>query len=222
MKRASQISESFIIGIMLAIAGGYMDSYSYLLRGHVFANAQTGNIVMFSINIAEGNFITALGYFLPIVVFAIGVMMSDIIRIKCKKILHWRQFSVLIQSIMLFFVAFIPAEFNLLANSIISLVCAIQAESFRKIKGNKIATTMCTGNLRSAAQYMCSYFVGNGKENFYDSILYLSIISFFIAGAMIQRFIGEYLGFYSILVCSVVHMLVFVSMFIDLEKRDSI
>ena len=41
-----QMSESFFLTAILAIVGGFLDAYSYLMRGHVFANAQTGNIVL--------------------------------------------------------------------------------------------------------------------------------------------------------------------------------
>ena len=48
------MSESFRIGALLAIIGGFFDAYSYLCRGGVFANAQTGNIVLLGVNIANG------------------------------------------------------------------------------------------------------------------------------------------------------------------------
>ena len=44
-----QMSESFFLTAILAIVGGFLDAYSYLMRGHVFANAQTGNIVLFGV-----------------------------------------------------------------------------------------------------------------------------------------------------------------------------
>ncbi|WP_427189458.1 DUF1275 family protein [Parvimonas sp. G1604] len=44
MKKAMQMSESIELAIFLALSGGLMDAYSYLLRGQVFANAQTGNM----------------------------------------------------------------------------------------------------------------------------------------------------------------------------------
>ena len=47
MKRAKQTSESIELGILLALSGGFMDAYSYLARGQVFANAQTGNMLLF-------------------------------------------------------------------------------------------------------------------------------------------------------------------------------
>lgn len=46
MMKITQISESIRLGALLAISGGMMDAYSYIMRGHVFANAQTGNMLL--------------------------------------------------------------------------------------------------------------------------------------------------------------------------------
>ena len=35
-----QMSESFRLGAVLALAGGFLDAYTYLVRGGVFANAR--------------------------------------------------------------------------------------------------------------------------------------------------------------------------------------
>ena len=51
-----QMSESFFLTAILAIVGGFLDAYSYLMRGHVFANAQTGNIVLFGVYLEKRNF----------------------------------------------------------------------------------------------------------------------------------------------------------------------
>ena len=45
MKHSKQMSESIRLGIVLAVAGGFMDAYSYMCRDGVFANAQTGNML---------------------------------------------------------------------------------------------------------------------------------------------------------------------------------
>ena len=36
------------IGILLCLAGGFMDAYTYVTRGGVFANAQTANLILMS------------------------------------------------------------------------------------------------------------------------------------------------------------------------------
>ncbi|WP_141009366.1 YoaK family protein, partial [Listeria monocytogenes] len=73
MARSRQISESIGLGLLLALAGGFMDAYSYIERGQVFANAQTGNILLFGINLSEGNWTIAIQYFWPVVSFTVGI-----------------------------------------------------------------------------------------------------------------------------------------------------
>ena len=85
---------------------------------------------------------------------------------------------MLSEAVVLFVVCFIPQKFNLPANSLTSLACGIQVESFRKIHGNGIATTMCIGNLRSATQQMCEYLGlekkrASQKMGFYITELFL-------------------------------------------------
>ena len=60
MKAKGQMSESMPLAIFLTLAGGLQDAYSYNCRGKVFANAQTGNIVLLGQNLAEGNWGVAL------------------------------------------------------------------------------------------------------------------------------------------------------------------
>ena len=48
-----QRSDSFLVGALLALTGGFLDAYSYLTRGGVFANAQTGNMVLLGLRLSE-------------------------------------------------------------------------------------------------------------------------------------------------------------------------
>ena len=66
MKAKGQMSESMPLAIFLTLAGGLQDAYSYNCRGKVFANAQTGNIVLLGQNLAEGNWGVALHYLIPL------------------------------------------------------------------------------------------------------------------------------------------------------------
>ena len=182
-----QMSESILIGALLILSGGFLDAYSYLCRGGVFANAQTGNIALLGISLAQRNFSMALQYALPILVFAFGVYLATRFRWswKDRKAIHWRQIILAAEILLLFFTAFIGPSFHWLANSMISFVCALQAESFRKIHGNACATTMCTGNLRSAAEWMFNYQRTGEYTQFKKSLLYYSLVVLFAVGAMI-------------------------------------
>ena len=46
----TQTSESFRLSALLSFSGGLQDAYTYNVRDGVFANAQTGNVVLMSQN----------------------------------------------------------------------------------------------------------------------------------------------------------------------------
>ena len=142
LNMSKQMSESFPVGVLLAISGGLMDAYSYLYRGHVFANAQTGNVLMFSIHLSKGEWMSSLHYALPIIAFLSGVALSTCICHFCKQreLLHWRQICVLFEAVIFLIVAVFSQEMNLPANCLISLACGIQVETFRRVENENVAT----------------------------------------------------------------------------------
>ena len=54
LKPHGQMSEAFITALFLSVSGGLQDVYTYLYRGKVFANAQTGNIVLMAVKLFAG------------------------------------------------------------------------------------------------------------------------------------------------------------------------
>lgn len=121
-----QTSETLKIGILLALSGGLMDAYSYICRGGVFANAQTGNMLLLGVNLSSGKWMEAGRYALPVFAFAMGIAIAEFIRFRMrdKNLLHWRQVTVFLEAVILLFVAFIPLTHNFLANSLTSLPAA--------------------------------------------------------------------------------------------------
>lgn len=112
-----QMSDTFSVYILLALSGGCMDAYSYLFRGKVFANAQTGNMLLFGVNLAERNFEAALKYLFPIAAFSAGIMLSDFLRSKIYgTYIHWRQMTLIAEILILFSVCWIPLSYNAVAN----------------------------------------------------------------------------------------------------------
>ena len=91
-----QPSESLAVGFLLALTGGLLDAYSYLNRGEVFATAETGNIVLMGINLAQQNWSGALHYLLPVLAFTAGILAAEWVRRRCDpgegcpQRLHWR------------------------------------------------------------------------------------------------------------------------------------
>lgn len=207
-----QMSDSFFIAMLLAIVGGFLDAYTYVARGHVFANAQTGNIVLFGQYLAEKDWLTALSYFIPILAFVLGIFVDEWIKKYISPLpkIHWRQVVLLFEVAMLFIVAWLPlgGKSDLMANTLVSFVCSMQVQSFRKVHGLPYATTMCTGNLRSGTELFFQYTQSKDKTLRKKSLSYYAVILFFIIGAGIGAVLTKRYGSMTILYCNILLLLV--------------
>ena len=187
MEQSFHRSESIRLGVILAFSGGLMDAYSYVQRGGVFANAQTGNMIRLGLALSSGNIQTAFNYLFPILSFAMGILLADVVCVRKDKLasLHWRQVTVLAEAVILVIVSRIPASGDRLANALTSLACGIQVESFRKIHGYTAATTMCIGNLRSGTENLHRFLFAKEKGCLKAALLYYGIIVCFVLGAVL-------------------------------------
>lgn len=220
MSRAKQESESIELAVLLALSGGIMDAYSYLVRDHVFANAQTGNMLLFGVNLATGDWAQCLHYAIPVICFAAGIALCHTIKIVAtEEHLHWRQIALVIEAILLVIVGFVPEGRSLYANGLTSFACGIQVQAFRKFHGRALATTMCIGNLRSGTQALVTYASDRDQKQLRGGLLSFFVIACFVLGAVIGNWAIPVLGTRMIWIAPALLAVSFLIMFVDREKR---
>ena len=180
-----QTSESFRLSAILSFSGGLQDAYTYNVRGRVFANAQTGNVVLMSQNFMVKNWNSGIHYVLPLISFAAGVFITEQIeyRYKNSKGVHWRQLVLLIEIVLLGIVGLMPTNLNIVANMLVSFACAMQVQAFRKVHGYGYASTMCIGNLRSGTESLSRFLRNKDRASLNKALHFFGIILIFAIGA---------------------------------------
>ena len=218
-----QQSESLGLALLLTLAGGFLDTYTYICRDRVFANAQTGNIACLAMALAQQEWLKAVRYLIPIVSFVLGVTLAIHMRAWFWKnpSLHWRQAVVLLEVVLLLVVGLIPAGDigNMTANVIVSFTCAIQAESFRKVLGTPFASTMCTGNLRTATENLYRFLMEKDTPLLQKSIQYFGIDILFVLGAVAGTIATQKFHIHAVLLCCFFLGIVF---FLILKRNPNI
>jgi len=218
------MSHTLPVGLLLALSGGFLDVYTYVCRDGVFANAQTGNMVLLGVSLVQREFLQAFYYIIPILAFVLGIIISEMVRKRFSDInqFHWRQIIIVVEIIALVIAGFMPPTEinNIIVNTTVSFVCSLQVESFRIIRGSTLATTMCTGNLRSASELIYKYKTERLPEQKRAIITYLSVIGFFILGAILGAVLCAYLNFRAIFVPCLFLFAVFMLMFVKDQKLE--
>ena len=217
-----QMSESFVTAAFLSVSGGLQDAYTYFCRGRVYANAQTGNIVLLNDYLFHGNFPEAVHYLVPLISFMCGVAAAEVLRIRFQSArrLHWRQMILLIEIGLLLFVGFLPGSFRLSANALVSFACAMQVQAFRKVSGYAFASTMCIGNMRSGVDALCAFFHTKNRTALFKALHYFGIILLFGAGAGLGSLLISSLGLRTIFVSAGLLFVSFSLMFIRAEVEE--
>ena len=200
-----QMSDSFLMSAFIILSGGLQDAYTYCCRDKVFANAQTGNIVLMSTHLFAGDWAGVFRYFVPLISFMAGIFVAECVhrRYKCMEKVHWRQLIILAEIVLLFFVGFLPQEVNTFANALVSFVCAMQVQTFRKVRGHAYASTMCIGNLRSGTAALSVYMREKKTDQLRRSLYYFGVILVFGIGAGIGGNLSANYGIHTIWVSCV-------------------
>ena len=79
-----QMSDKFRAAVFIILSGGFQDAYTYCCRGSVFANAQTGNIVLMSTALVDADRSRVIKYLIPVVSFIIGIAIAEVVHMRFK------------------------------------------------------------------------------------------------------------------------------------------
>lgn len=191
-----QMSDKFRSAVFIILSGGFQDAYTYCCRGGVFANAQTGNIVLMSAALFRGDWEAVVKYLVPVLSFLLGIAVAELVHVHYRKQekIHWRQIVLIEEILLLFIVGFIPETLDPLANALVSFVCALQVQTFHKIHGQPYASTMCIGNMKNGAEALCAYFHSGDKRILAKAGVYFGVILLFAVGAGIGGAATAHIG----------------------------
>ena len=216
-------SESVELGILLAIVGGFLDAYTFVGRGGVFANAQTGNFVLMGIEVAIGEWRQAVLHAVPILAFVLGVVIAELVKKpSMRRVIPDTERAVLIlEIVVLFIIGFVPYTGpNIIVTVAISFVAAVQFSVFRKLVGSPYSTIAITGNLRSATQEAYIALTKKDYKSAFQAVRFSMVNLSFLAGAILGAGVTSFIGVKAVWISVVVLICCVVLLSIDESKNN--
>lgn len=152
--RSAPAESALSTAMLLSLSGGFLDAFTYVGHGGVFANAMTGNVVLLGVFAASGDWERAVTHISPIIAFLAGVFAAHAMRLVAL----WRGWrgallTLAIEILFLLVVAFLPRDFpDLVVVLGIAFVAALQNSGFTRVGDWTYNSVMTTGNLRRFAE----------------------------------------------------------------------
>jgi uncharacterized membrane protein YoaK (UPF0700 family) len=148
-EEAVGLGRSIAAACALTAAGGSMDACVWLAHGHVFANAQTGNIVLMAVEAAAGAWMKALRHVPSLIAFCVGVLSSRVTGSRLKRRLRdSRSPRLLFECLALVALAFTTRRLSdAVVTGGVAFLAGFQISSYSQLRGWSFNTGMTTGNL---------------------------------------------------------------------------
>jgi uncharacterized membrane protein YoaK (UPF0700 family) len=184
----NQTTTTARFAVVLTLANGFIDAYTYLARGGVFANVQTGNVIFFALNLFQKHWLNSFSRLWPIFAFLAGVAAAAHIKsARFENTVHnplW--WTMGIQAAVLgafgFLPATVPASFVTVP---ISFLAGMQIGLFRRIGDLNYMPVATTGNFMRLVEAGYQGFAENDSGSRKAFRVYAILVGAFAAGAII-------------------------------------
>ena len=179
--------QSLLVASLLSMTGGFLDAFTWLSLGGVFASSQTGNVVFLGIDAMSGQWRQATHHLLPLAAFLLGASLA--IRLKAPLLCLAGEIVCLVAVMLL--LHRVPDMITILG---ISFGAALQSASFRQVERWKYLSVTVTGNMLRALDQS----VASDRDAARGTAVMLLLCLMFLSGAAIGACVTKWLHAWSL------------------------
>jgi uncharacterized membrane protein YoaK (UPF0700 family) len=163
----------------------------------VFANAQTGKIVIFGADLATHRWHSGVLRLPAIAAFLFGVAVTELLALPRVRGLakHPTRLVLMSEILALGVVGALPtAASTVLVTAAVAFVASLQVSTFRKVGDTPYSSTLTTSNLRNLISSVFAWLVGHHSAAGRDTLRLGGVIAAFTAGAILGALATRHIG----------------------------
>ena len=179
------------IYFVLIFVAGFLGAFTYVLRGGVFCNAQTGNVVLLGMELGKGDWNGALYYLIPIGAYILGAVVSELLPnpVKHRLAVRWDTLLIAVEMIVIVILGFLPESAPVQISQVaVNFIASMQYNTFRQAEGVAVATTFVTNHIRQVGVGLAMEWRHRHnaeKPHRRKFLTHLGMLLFFAAGATV-------------------------------------
>lgn len=207
-----ECEKRWVYWCLIAVAG-WFGAYTYLLRGGVFCNAQTANMVLFAMAVGKADWKGAAYLLVPITAYFAGAFFSEYLgkTVKRMHFLRWDTLLIGLEILTVLLLGGLPGSApHQITQITLNFICSMQFNTFRQIEGIPAATTFVTNHIRQVGSNLAKYARHRDETSAKLVRTHGAMIFFFVLGGIASAVGCTFFSYRSLWGAAVILAVVFV------------
>ena len=187
MRKISRHSKR--LALFLTFCAGYVDAYTFIVRGNTLVAGQTGNVVFLSVGIVQRNLADAEIKILTLLSFMLGVFLLTIYKEKLR-IVKKPILSLVPLAILSLIIGFVPLSVdNMFIIPPLAFCMGLVTTAFGEVSGIAYNNAFMTGNIKRTMLAFGEYVRTKHRPFLREGIIFVSLLSSFVLGVVVSAYL---------------------------------
>ena len=176
----------------MTFCAGYVDAYTFIVRGNTLVAGQTGNVVFLSVGLIQQNVSDASAKVMTLLFFMMGVffltLYKEKLRIVKKPIL-----SLIPLAVLSLIIGFVPQTVdNIYLVPPLAFCMGLVTTAFGEVSGIAYNNAFMTGNIKRTMLAFGDYFRTKHTPFLREGLIFISLLSSFVFGVVFSAYLTIY------------------------------
>ena len=219
MRKISRHSKR--LALFLTFCAGYVDAYTFLVRGNTLVAGQTGNVVFLSVGIVQENVADAEAKILTLLSFMLGVFLLTIYKEKFR-IVKKPILSLFPLGILSIIIGFVPLSVdNIFIVPPLAFCMGLVTTAFGEVSGIAYNNAFMTGNIKRTMLAFGDYIRTKHRPFLREGIIFVSLLSSFVLGVVVSAYLTIFYEEKTILGIPIMMCIFYLSMIVSkLQEKE--
>ena len=180
------------LALFLTFCAGYVDAYTFIVRGNTLVAGQTGNVVFLSVGLIQHNVSDASAKVMTLLSFMMGVFLLTVYKEKLR-IVKKPILSLIPLAILSLIIGFVPQTVdNIYLVPPLAFCMGLVTTAFGEVSGIAYNNAFMTGNIKRTMLAFGDYFRTKHTPFLREALIFVSLLSSFVFGVVFSAYLTIY------------------------------
>ncbi|HET2870965.1 TPA: DUF1275 domain-containing protein [Streptococcus pneumoniae] len=173
----------------MTFCAGYVDAYTFIVRGNTLVAGQAGNVVFLSVELIQNNVSDVRDKLLTLIAFIMGVFLLTIYKEKLR-IVKKSILSLIPLAILSIIIGFVPQTVdNIYLVQPLAFCMGLVTTAFGEVSGIAYNNAFMTGNIKRTMLAFGDYFRTKHTPFLREGFIFVSLFSSFVLGVVFSAYL---------------------------------